>query len=212
MKNNVSIEEYISVLSSNSPTPGGGSAAALSGALSSALTSMVFNLTIGKKSYENYAENIKEKIIKAQEECKKYNELLLTFMKKDEEAFMSLMKAFKLAKDTEEEKLIRRGEIEKGYRNAIEVPLALAKEGLELYKYIAIAAQYGSLNVISDAGVGAILLCSTIESSILNVHVNLKGIKDERYKDNISSECGEVLKKASNYKSDILEKVYLKIK
>lgn len=212
MDKNVSIENYIYDLSSSKPTPGGGSAAALAGALSSALTAMVFNLTIGKKVYENYSEETKSKINDALKACQEYNQLMIEFMQQDEEAFLSLMKSFKLSKSTEEERAIRDREITKGYENALEVPLNLAKSGVELYKYIDIAAQYGNNSVISDAGVGAILLYSTIESSILNVNINLSGIKDEKYKESILSRCNEISKEALDYKSKILEIVYSKIK
>ncbi|QGU95001.1 methenyltetrahydrofolate cyclohydrolase [Clostridium bovifaecis] len=212
MEKKVSIESYICDLSSSKPTPGGGSAAALTGALSSALTAMVFNLTIGKKVYESYNEEIKNKIDDALKACEEYNQLMVEFMKRDEEAFLSLMKAFKLSKSTEEEKILRNKELTKGYENALEVPFTLAKSGLELYKYVYIAAQYGNASVISDAGVGAILLYSTIESSILNVNINLSGIKDEKYKENILNKCDEMIKEALDYKSKILELVYSKIK
>lgn len=211
MQKKIIIESYIDKLSSNSPTPGGGSAAALAGALSSALTAMVFNLTIGKKVYENYTEEIKSEINDALYACEKYNELLLEFMDKDEDAFLSLMKSFKLSKTTEEEKKIRNNEIAKGYKNALEVPLALATKGVDLYKYIDIAARYGNANVISDAGVGAILLYSSIESSILNVKINLSGIMDEEYKNYIEMKCSDILKDASEHKSNILQIVYSKI-
>ncbi|KYH30137.1 MULTISPECIES: cyclodeaminase/cyclohydrolase family protein [Clostridium] len=212
MEKNISIEGYINDLSSSKPTPGGGSAAALSAGLSSALTSMVFNLTIGKKAYENYNDEIKGKITYALRACEEYNKILLQFMKKDEEAFGSFMEVFKLPKHTEEEKLIRNEEIQKGYKRALEVPLNLAKSCIELYKYIHIASEYGNTNVVSDAGVGAILLYAAIESSILNVNVNLAGIKDENYKEQIIKECEKIKKEASDYRSKILDIVYSKIK
>ncbi|MFU0823648.1 cyclodeaminase/cyclohydrolase family protein [Clostridium sp.] len=212
MEKSISIEGYINDLSSSKPTPGGGSAAALSGALSSALASMVFNLTIGKKAYESYDDEIKNKITHALKACEEYNKILLQFMKRDEEAFGSFMEAFKLPKNTDEEKSIRNEEMQKGYKKALEVPFSLAKSCIELYEYIYIAAEYGSSNVISDAGVGAALLYAAIESSILNVNINLTGIEDEKYKDDIIKNCEKIKKEASDYRSKILDIVYSKIK
>lgn len=211
MQKNWAIEEYIEKLSSNSPTPGGGSAAAITSALSSALTAMVFNLTIGKKLYEGYDNDIKEKVNQALNVSEKYNKLLLDFMDKDEEAFLSLMNSFKLPKSNDEDKRIRQCEIDKGYRNALKVPLDLAQSSLKFYEFVLIASQYGNKNVISDAGVAAILLYSSIESSILNVNINLSGIKDEKYRKIIEDKCNEILKKALEYKNQITHIVYSKI-
>lgn len=211
MQKKWSIEEYIKKLSSNSPTPGGGSVAAITSALSSALTSMVFNLTVGKKVYESYDDKTKEEVNHALNISEKYNEVLLDFMDKDQEAFLSLVNSFKLPKDNDKNKKIRQFEIDKGYRNALKIPLELAQKSLEFYEFILIASKYGNKNLISDAGVAAILLYSSIESSILNVNVNASGIKDEKYRKIIEDKCNEILKKALEYKNEITHIVYSKI-
>lgn len=212
MNNNISIGEYIDDLASNKPTPGGGSAAALAGAMSSALTSMVFNLTVDKKIYEGYSSEIKSKIDNALKSCQKYNELFIEYMRKDEEAFLNFMKAFKLPKSTEEEKALRDKELANGYITALCVPLSLAEEGIKLFENINVAAEYGNNNLISDAGVAAILLYASIESSIINVKINLVGIKDKEYKENVENRCNDILKEAEDYKSKILKIVNSKIK
>lgn len=212
MKNNISIGEYIDDLASNKPTPGGGSAAALAGAMSSALTSMVFNLTVDKKLYEGYSSEIKSKINNALKYCEKYNELFIEYMRKDEEAFLNFMKAFKLPKSTEEEKALGDKEVANGYITALRVPLSLAEEGIKLYEHINVAAEYGNNNLISDAGVAAILLYASIESSIINVKINLAGIKDKEFKENVENRCNDMLKEAEDYKSKILKIVNSKIK
>jgi formiminotetrahydrofolate cyclodeaminase len=144
------IKDYIEKLSSKEPIPGGGSAAALAGALSSALTAMVFNLTIGKKVYEEYNEEEKALInttLKKIEDC---NIELMDFMDKDGEAFLSLMAAFRLPKESQEDKIKRNDKIQLGYENALKVPLNLAKKCIELYEYVLVASKYGNKNVISD--------------------------------------------------------------
>lgn len=207
MQKDLILEEYINKLSSNSPTPGGGSAAAVAGALSSALTSMVFNLTVGKKSYNELEIHEKKLIDKALETSNSYNKKLLEFMDKDSEAFSSFMETFKLPKETDEEKKHREKEIQKGYVLALQVPLDLAEHSLKLYDQIIIASKYGNKNVLSDAAVAAILLYATIESSIVNVKVNLVGLKDLDYKEKIETRCNHILELASDFKKNALDTI-----
>lgn len=205
------IKDYIEKLSSKEPIPGGGSAAALAGTLSSALIAMVFNLTIGKKVYEEYNEEEKALInttLKNIEEC---NIELMDFMDKDGEAFLSLMAAFRLPKESQEDKIKRDDKIQLGYENALKVPLNLAKKYIELYEYVLVASKYGNKNVISDAGVAAILLQGAVESAVLNVKVNLSGIRDEDYKKNIESECRKITEEALLKKVKIMKIVNSKI-
>lgn len=211
MQKNLMIKDYIEKLSSKEPIPGGGSAAALAGALSSALTAMVFNLTIGKKMYEEYDDDKKDLIntsLKKIEEC---NIELMDFMDRDGEAFLSLMAAFKLSKESQEEKIKRNEKIQLGYENALKIPLNLAKKCIEIYKYVLVASKYGNKNVISDAGVAAILLQGAVESAILNVKINLNGIRDEKYKKNIEVECRKIIEEASLKKVEIMKMVNSKI-
>lgn len=211
MQKNLMIKDYIEKLSSKEPIPGGGSAAALAGALSSALTAMVFNLTIGKKVYEEYNDEEKALInasLKKIEEC---NVELMDFMDKDGEAFLSLMAAFRLPKESQEEKIKRNESIQLGYENALKLPLNLAKKCIEIYEYVLVASKYGNKNVISDAGVAAILLQGAVESAILNVKINLNGIKDEDYKKNIEAECRKITEEALLKKVEIMKIVNSKI-
>lgn len=201
MQKNLTIENYIGDLSSNKSVPGGGSAAALVGALATSLTSMVFNLTVGKKAYEELEQVNKEIVDKTLEEALKYNDILLEFMDKDGEAFLSLMNAFKLPNFIEEEKSIRKAAIDKGYENALNTPLKLAEESLKFYPNIITACKYGNKNVISDAGVASYLLYASVESSILNVKINLNGVKEEKVKGEINNRCAEILSKALEYKN-----------
>lgn len=212
MQKNLVLEEYINKLSSKEPTPGGGSAAALVSALSSSLTAMMLNLTVGKKRYEGYSDKLKKEIDDTLKDTLEFNEKFLAFMDEDEKSFLTLMDAFKLPKDTEEEKEIRKKEIDNGYEIALNTPLNLAREALCYYENIFTAVKYGNPNLISDAGVASILLYSAIESSILNVKINLSGIEDEFKKEDIVNECNKILESALNYKIEIMEIVESKIK
>lgn len=211
MLQNLSIKDFISELGSNSPAPGGGSAAALSAALGSALGSMVFNLTIGKKVYNEYEEEKKNSILKAKDGTDKNCSEFLGLMEKDAEEFLLLMEAFKLPKNTEEEKKQRDEKINIGYYKAMEVPLQVARKSFDMYKYIELAAAYGNKNAISDAGVAALLIQTAIESAVLNVKINLAVIKNEDYKRSIEAECIDLTLKGLDIKNKILEIVNSKI-
>jgi len=205
------IEEYINKLSSKEPTPGGGSAAALVSSLSSSLTAMMLSLTIGKKLYESYNDKLKKDIDETLKESNEYNDLFLDYMDKDEEAFLTLMDAYKLPKNDDKEKSRRKKEIENGYEKALITPLNLARESLKFYEKILTTVKYGNPNLISDGGVAAILLYSAIESCMLNVKINLSGITDELKREDIINECNSILEKSLNYKMNIMDIVESKI-
>jgi formiminotetrahydrofolate cyclodeaminase len=211
MLQELTVKDFIEELGSNSPAPGGGSAAALAASLGSALGSMVFNLTIGKKSYNEYDEEIKENILKALEVTDSNKTGFLQLMEKDASEFLNLMATFKLPKSTEEEKNFRSGRINEGYVKALEVPLEVAEKAFELYKYIEIAAAYGNKNAVSDAGVAALLLQTAIESAVLNVKINLSSIQDETYKAQISRKCKTFIEEGSIKKISIMEMVESKL-
>ncbi|GFP76749.1 cyclodeaminase/cyclohydrolase family protein [Clostridium fungisolvens] len=205
-----SINDFIDELSSSSPVPGGGGAAAVSASLSTALSSMVFNLTVNKKAFASVSENEKDTVFTAMDNCKKKTEDFLNFIDKDGEAFSSLMSAYKLPKDTEENLAVREEQIQAGLQNAMLVPLSLATELVDVMENIKTAAIYGNTNVISDAGVSAILAYASIESSILNVMVNLKFIESNDT-NQIKEDCNDLLKKAAELKKVIMTLVYEKL-
>lgn len=211
MLENMTIKAFMKDLSSESPAPGGGAAAAVTAALSAALCSMVFNLTIGKKCYDELSENdqmlIKDSLISSEAMMEKY----LQLMQKDAEAFLSLIAAFKLPKATEGEKQNRSKLINEGYENALNIPRELAKNAMNLYACLEVASKLGNKNVVSDAGVAAILIDSAIESAVLNIRVNLPNQKDVEQKQNLVRECEELLSLSKNRKNLIMEIVNSKI-
>ena len=176
------VKEFVEELASSSPAPGGGSVSAVSASLASALTSMVCNLTVGKKSYNELEEDKRSAIDETLKTCEELKFKFLDLMNEDTKVFLELMETFKMPKDTEEEKKVRSEKIQSGYKKSLEVPLSTAKTAFELYKYILIAAQYGNKNAVSDAGVAALMTESAIEAAILNVKINMSSIKDEEYK------------------------------
>lgn len=191
---NVKIGDFIEDLYSDKPAPGGGGAAALAGALSAALCGMVYNLSVHKKFFEEYDENIKNQFFNGLEKLDKLKDKMIDYIAKDAEAFNGLMDTFKLPKDTEEEKQARTSAIQQAYKNSLSSPLAMAEEVLEVYELLILGANFGNPNLVSDISVGALMLNSTIRSGIVNVNVNLTGIKDLDYKASIETKCNEILK------------------
>jgi formiminotetrahydrofolate cyclodeaminase len=205
-----SILDFVNELSSNSPVPGGGGAAALVGSLSAALSNMVFNLTINKKAFTNLNNSEQSSVMDALATCEKKANEFLDYIDKDGEAFSILMKAYKLPKDSEEALKVKEEKIQEGLKIAMQVPLDLLKNLADMMSHINIAATYGNANVISDAGVSAILAYAAIESSVLNVMVNLNFINDIN-KDELIKACTDLLDKAEKLKKEIMIKVYNKI-
>lgn len=206
-----SLTNYISDVASGAPTPGGGSVSALVGSLGAALTSMVGNLTVGKKAYEALDEDTKQEIDKNMDELKKLIERLENIVDEDTKAFDGVMKAFKMPKETEEEKKVRSEAIQTGYKTALEVPLECAKECFEVLKLQKVFADYGNVNAITDVGVGALLAYAGVEGALFNVRINLGSIKDKEYKEKIEEEVDKLLEESKDLKEELLKIVYSKL-
>lgn len=211
MLRELTVDNFIKELGSNSPAPGGGSVAALSASLASALNSMVFNLTIGKKAYNELEEDKKNAINDSLNKADDLGQEFLGIMEEDTKVFLMVMDAFKLPKETEEEKNIRREKIDEAYKLALDVPFKLSKKAFELYESIEVAVNYGNINAISDAGVAALLIQTAIESAILNVKINLSSVKDESLKNSIKNQCEELITKGREKRDQLLKIVETKI-
>ena len=195
------VNNFLSELASNSPAPGGGSVAALAGALGAALTSMVCNLTVGKDKYADVEDEIKSILKKSESIRKKLTKLI----DKDTEAFNDVIKAFKMPKETEKQKEVRSKAIQEGYKIAAKVPLETAKICGEVFDLAKIVAEKGNQNSITDAAVSALMAKAGVESAILNVKINLGSIRDEKFVKNISSEIDKLVKNAEHKTKEILE-------
>lgn len=202
------IEEFINDLASDSPAPGGGSTAALVGALSGALNSMVYSLTVGKKSFEKLDENKKEELLLFKTESENFIKRSIELMEEDRKAFSELMNGYKIPKEKED----REEKIQKLTIGALMTPLKMSREALKFYENIKFGVTYGNKMLVSDGGVSAILLHSTIESSILNVMVNLKYINDLNFKKEIEEEIENAMKISLEKKNEIMKLVYSSVK
>lgn len=185
----MTLKNYCDVLASSEPAPGGGSTAALSGALGAALTMMVVNLSIGKKSYEGLDEHIKAGFIKEADNVKALQNELTGLVDEDTKAFNKFMEAMKLPKDTEEQKQVRGKKMQEASLYALQVPLKTAESCFDLLKNQNSIAKYGNKNAVSDVGVGALLALSGLEGAILNVNINLPGIADEAVRTEAYERC-----------------------
>lgn len=202
-----SIKEFIVDLESDLPAPGGGSVAGLISALSGALNSMVYSLTVGKKAYMNLEENEKALIDKFQKESKMFATRSLEIMNLDKENFLELMKSYKLPKNTEEEIELRKKSIRENTIKSMEAPLALARESLEFYENLKIMMKYGNKMLLSDLSISAILLNSAIESSVINVKVNLNSLRNEDFFDSIDKELKRIKEESGNHKREICDSI-----
>lgn len=206
-----SVKDYVLQVASKEPTPGGGSVAALAGGLGSALTVMVGNLTIGRKIYDELDDNIKRLMDENFEELQKSVEKLNHIVDEDTKAFDEVMAAFKLPKDTEEEKKKRTDAIQAGYKVALEVPLRCAEECFKVLKLQKVFAGHGNVNAITDVGVGALLAATGLEGALLNVKINLASIKDEDYRNEMDKKVNQLLKEGTQLKEDLLKTVYTRL-
>jgi len=173
----MSVIDFTDELSTDSPAPGGGSVAALIGSLGAALSSMVANLTIGKKEYESSWQDLQESAI----HCQEAKDYLLYAIDYDTRAFNRLMAAFSIPKNTDEQKELRLKAIEEATKGAIDVPLGVMEKCVQVTPYCKTIAEKGNLNAISDAGVAALALSAATESAALNVRINLKSVEDTNY-------------------------------
>ncbi|MEG1254706.1 cyclodeaminase/cyclohydrolase family protein [Clostridium sp.] len=199
------VRAFVDELASNSPAPGGGSVAALCASLGSALSSMVFNLTVGKKAYEVLSNEEKELVDKYLIISGNQKDEFLNLMNEDTEAFNGVMAAFKMPKETDDEKAARSAKIQEGYKAATQVPLKVARKAYEVYEGILVCVKYGNKNAISDGGVAALLIQSAIEGAIMNVKINLSSIKDQSYNEEIRKQLKQLSEDGMNKQKEILD-------
>ena len=202
------VSNFLDELASNSPTPGGGSVAALAGALGVALISMVGNLTVGKKKYEDVEEDIK-KILSSSEKLR-YE--LSQLIEEDVKVFNNFMATYKMPKETEDEKKVRAEKMQESLIEAAKVPLRVAYKCLDILSLSKEVAEKGNINVVSDAGVAVLIAEAALESAILNVKINLRMIKDEKVRTELFSSIKEILLKEKGQKEKVLEIVEEKIR
>lgn len=174
MPSRKTMNTFLDELASSSPAPGGGSVAALAGALGAALTSMVCNLTIGKKKYAGVEDDMK-KIVGQSEDLRR---LFTDLIERDTRAFNKVMEAFALPKETDPQKALRNAAVREATKEATLVPLEVMKHCIDALALAQEVASKGNTNSVSDAGVSAIMLNAACEAAALNVRINLNSLND----------------------------------
>lgn len=184
MLKDMTIAQFGEVLASNSPAPGGGSVAALSGMLGANLVSMVCRLTIGKQGYEAHSDEVSEVL----QQSEALSQSLLRRIDLDTEAFNEVMAAFKLPKADDEQKAARTAAIQGGYKSAIQSPLGIARECVAVLQLASRLLGKSNTNALSDLGVAGQQAHAGLEGALMNVKINLPSIKDAGFVANTSEE------------------------
>ncbi len=179
---------FIEALASVEPTPGGGSAAAHTGAVAAALVAMVCRLTVSKKKYEG----VKERMWVMLEQAEALRSQLSQAVEKDATAFNLVMNAFKMPKDTPEQGEIRRAAVQQATLTAAQAPLEAARAALVVQELAVEAAEIGNLNAISDAASGATLARASLLGSAYNVRINTLSLDDQQAIDALVSQVREI--------------------
>ncbi len=200
---NLSVKDFLAKTAGNDPVPGGGSIAALNAAIASALTEMVANLTIGKKKYED-KEGLMKKIVAITEN---YRASFMKDIDADSEAYNNVFAAFKLPKETDEEKIERNNQIQEATKIAAEIPMEVARKAVDIMDVIAQVADQGNQNAITDACVAIMTARTAAISAILNVKINLSSIKDIEYVALMTQEANYLESEAIMKEQELLSRV-----
>lgn len=199
----LTVKEFLDKVAGSDPVPGGGSVAALNGALASALSAMVAGLSIGKKAYEVHEEELqlaRTLVIRLQNS-------FVTLMDQDSEAYNEVFACFKLPKATDEEKAIRSIAIQEATKHAALIPMEVAREALGLMPVIADIARLGNRNAITDACVAMVSARSAVLGALLNVRINLKSLKDKELANRLQAEADAIEQAANQKEKELLDAV-----
>jgi len=174
----MSLTKFSEVLASGAPTPGGGCASALSGALAAGLAAMVARTTAASKKFADRADQMNQ----VATEADRLRGEFLALVDEDARAFDQVMAAFRMPKDTPEQQAGRSEAIQQAYRAAVEPPMRVCARSLRVLELALQVAEQGNPSAASDAGVAALLAATALEGGALNVQINLGSIKDEGFR------------------------------
>jgi formiminotetrahydrofolate cyclodeaminase len=198
-----SCKEFVKVLASKEPVPGGGGAAALVGAIGIALGNMVGNLTVGKEKYKD----VEKEVMEIMNEATAIQNRLMELVDKDAEVFKEVADVYKMPKSTAEEKKKREEAMENALKQACSVPLEIMKSACDAIRLQRRLADIGSQLAISDVGVGVLCLKAALISGKLNVIINLNGIKDREFVKKTGDEIERLVKEGSR----LADETYIKV-
>jgi len=195
----LSARDFVDEVSRESPAPGGGSIAALAGALGAALASMVANLTVGKEGYETVWEELDALAVRAQA----VKDRLVRSVDTDTDAFNAVLEAMRMPRGTPEERKARKEAIQQGYKDASQVPLETARACFEALELCAEVAGKGNAPSVTDAGVGALMACAGVEAAVYNVKINLPSIEDETFRKELAATLDSLVADARRLRDEV---------
>lgn len=195
--------EYLEVLSSKAPVPGGGGASALAGALGNALGQMVVNLTVGKKKYAEVEEEMQEYL----EHLKNMQQEFLHLSDRDAEVFAPLAECYRLPSATPEEKEHKETVMEEKLLDASMVPVEIMEKALELLEILDVLADKGSRMAVSDVGVAVQFTRTALLGAVMNVYINTKSMKNREKAEEINQGAKRMIKIGTSQADEIYEKV-----
>jgi len=202
MMKNMTLVDFAAKVASDSPVPGGGSMAAVCGALSAALAEMVANLTIGKKKYIEVETEMKDITLKAVS----LREKLLDDIQRDSDSYDKVMASYKMPKETEEEKNARQNAIQESLKLAASVPLDIAETSFEILPLTNSVVSKGNANAVTDGLVACMMARTAVLSALFNVKINLDSINDEEYVNMMRTKVNELELKTLEYEKKVLDK------
>jgi formiminotetrahydrofolate cyclodeaminase len=197
------LNDFIAVAASSSPTPGGGNVSAVVATLGGSMVAMVGNLTLTNKKYEEFHGQAKELVDRVMGVIEKLKELTA----KDMAAFDTYMAAFRLPKETDQEKKARAEAIQAAAKSATLVPLDICRACLDILKEAEDLSKYGNKMAISDVGVGAMVAEAALRSCMLSVDINLPSIKDQEFVAKVKAERQRLFVQAEELKLLALARV-----
>ena len=197
------ISEYLEVLSSKAPVPGGGGASALAGALGNALGQMVVNLTVGKKKYAEVEEEMQKYLT----DLKNMQQEFLHFSDRDAEVFAPLAECSRLPSATPEEKEHKDAVMEEKLLDASMVPVEIMEKSLELLEILDVLADKGSRMAVSDVGVAVQFTRTALLGAVMNVYINTKSMKNREKAEEINQKAKRMIKIGTSQADEIYEKV-----
>lgn len=201
------IEQFLEELSSKSPTPGGGGASGLVGAIGCALGLMVGNLTVGKKKYKD----VEEEIVEVMKELEELKESLLVSIDDDAESFKPLAEAYRLPKGTEEEKKHKEFVMESCLLDASLVPLQIMDLSYKCMQLFSVLNEKGSVMAVSDVGVGIGCLRTALTGAIMNVYINTKSMKNREMAEKMNKRAEKLLLEGQRLADSITNEICVKL-
>lgn len=203
MVESMTIQEFLDVLSSKEPVPGGGGASALAGALGNALGQMVANLTIGKKKYALVEDEIKE----LAERMKGIQGQFTALADQDAKVFAPLAKCYSLPSGTEEEKAYKAEVMEARLLDASLVPMEIMEKASEMLEIMDILADKGSRMAVSDVGVGVQFIRTALLGAVMNVYINTRSMKNREKAEEMNEKAERLIKEGTEAADRIYQKV-----